>query len=219
VGEHEFTDPRLRRVLGRLPGGKVPVRRVAGLVEERSLAQQQVGIPRQRHQSAGFPGIGRVGERPAVMLDPEPERFDRVVHVSGGDSERPDPGRPRVEPPEAEPVAQLVGHQAEHRRQPLRGPPRPVHRDGRQVPGRPVMPRHGVRTQVNAMVPVQVTQADRVDFADPRVPLQRPERTVPEVNDQPEPFRLNQVTRSGTLRAGKAPRAPDHRNPHNPHYS
>jgi hypothetical protein len=61
---------------------------------------------------------------------------------------------------------------------------------------------------------VQVTQADSVCVEEPDVFLQRAEGPVAELNDEPETFRLKQVTGGGTVRPGKTPRAAHHRKAH-----
>ena len=67
------------------------------------------------------------------------------------------------------------------------------------------------------MVGVQVTQADSVCVKEPDVFLQRAEGPVAELNDEPETFRLKQVTGGGTVRPGKTPRAAHHRKAHTVH--
>ena len=103
MGEHEPPGSGPGRVLARLPGGQVQAGRGLLPVEERRLAQQQVNVLRQPDQGVGLPGVARVGQPPARVLDPEPERLDRMVHVLGGEPERADLERPggqvmKVEP-------------------------------------------------------------------------------------------------------------------------
>jgi len=101
-----------------------------------------------------------------------------VVHAIGGDSEGPDTERAWLELMEGEggrPVWYL-GAGTEVRRHPFGGAPRPVHRDGRPGSIRRVLPRHPVGSQVDAVVGVQVAQADRVDAEQPGKPLEHAER-------------------------------------------
>ena len=53
------------------------------------------------------------------------------------------------------------------------------------------------------MVGVMVAQADRVDVAEPGVPLQRAHGTVPEIEQEPEAVGLEQVTGRGAVGTGK----------------
>ena len=103
-------------------------------------------------------------------------------------------------------------------RHPSGGAPRPVHRDGRPGPVRRVLPRHPVGGQVDAVVGVQVAQADRVDAEQPGVPLERPECAVTQVDDQPEPLGFQQVAGRRAVRPGKAPGTSDHGHAHAGHY-
>ena len=103
MGEHQLADPGPDRVLGRLPRGQVQVRPVVRPVKERRLAQQHVRALGQPDQRVGLPRVGRVGQPPAAVLHPEPERLHRMVHVIGGDPERADLQRPRREVVKGEP--------------------------------------------------------------------------------------------------------------------
>src|SRR5271166_547689 len=126
VGEHQLPDPGPGRVLGRLPRGQVQVRLVTRPVKERRLAQQQIGPLGQPDQGVGLPRVGRVGQPPARVLHPEAERLHRVVHVIGGDPERPDLEGAGREVTEGE--SGLDGRQAfaAEPRDPLPGPLRAV---------------------------------------------------------------------------------------------
>ncbi len=92
---------------------------------------------------------------------------------------------------------------------PPRGPGRPVHRDPRPGAVRPVGLRDPVTAQVEAVIGMQVAQADRVDGGELGVPLQRAEGPVAEVEHQPESLVLHEVGRGGTVRAGERPGASD----------
>src|SRR5215467_2312574 len=97
---------------------------------------------------------------------------------------------------------------------PLAGAGGPVHRDRRLRPVGRVGPGDRVRVQVDAVVDVQVAEADGVDVEEPGVLLQRAESAVAEVDDEAEPVRLEEVTRCGAVRPGKAPGTTHHGKTH-----
>ena len=105
-------------------------------VEVGGLANQQVRALGQPYQRVALPCVGGVGEPPAVVLDPEPERLHWMVHVIGDDEERPDlegTGREIVEG-----EARLDGRRAlaAEARDPFRGPRGPyTGMGGRGPPG------------------------------------------------------------------------------------
>jgi len=71
-----------------------------------------------------------------------------------------------------------------------------------------------VGAQVEAVVGVQMGQADRVDVGEVRVALQCPKGAVAEVEHQPEPLGLEQVAGGGAVGPGEAPRTADDREFH-----
>ena len=80
------------RVGGRAPGlgaGEVQVGRVVRALEERRLAEEQVGVAGGLVQARADAAVAGVGERAAVGLDPQRVRRDRVRHLAGGDVNGP----------------------------------------------------------------------------------------------------------------------------------
>ena len=87
-----------------------------------------------------------------------------------------------------------------------RVPGRPDQRDARLRAGRAVSlaavaQRDDVRGEVDAVVGVQVRDDDRVDVGGFDVALQRAERTVTQVEDEPVAVLLDQVARRRRVRA------------------
>src|ERR1700730_15041640 len=100
VGQHQLAHVGAGGILPGLPPGEMQVLWQPGLVEEGRLAQQQIRPAGQAGQGRRRPGVGRVSDRPARMLNSEAERFPRVIHRRQCHAERPDlpgPGGERVE--------------------------------------------------------------------------------------------------------------------------
>ena len=72
----------------------------------------------------------------------------------------------------------------------------------------------GERDEIKPVVAVQVTDIERVECARIEMTLERPERPVAEVEQQPEPVVLNQVGRARGIRAWMAPGAAHDGEPH-----
>jgi hypothetical protein len=69
-----------------------------------------------------------------------------------------------------------------------------------------VVLRNRVGAHVQAVIGMQVAQADGVNLGELAVELQRAEGTVPKIKDEPEVTGINQVTGRRTTGAGKAAR-------------
>ena len=221
VGQDQVPGPGPGRVLARLSAGQVQVGRQVRAVQKGGLAQQQVGVAGQVDQGVAGPGVGRVGQRPAAVLEAEAVRLDRMVHPRGGDLERADRPGARSQRVEGERLGHARARGPARRRlrpvgqgEPLRRPVGSVHRDrGLRAPGA-VAAGDPVPAHVQAVVGVQVAQGDRVDVVQAGVPLQHAQRAVAQIEHEPEALRLQQVAGGRAFRAGEAARAPDDGQPH-----
>src|ERR1022692_323036 len=210
VGEDQLSRAGPGRVLAGLPRGEMQALGQVWALEEGRFAEQQVSVAGQVLQGGRLTSVGRVRQRPPGVLEPEAERLHRVIHVPGGDPQRADLDGPRRQGGEVEGFghrgAALAAAAGDH---PVRGARRAVYRDGRPRACRVVIPGDRIGAQVQAVIGVQVAQADRVDVVEPRITLQRPERPVAQIQQQPEPARLHQIAGGRAVRAGKAARAAD----------
>ena len=111
---------------------------------------------------------------------------------------------------EVEDVGEPVGRPVvEGAAQPVAGRDRAVDGQPRQRAFRVVAQRVGVRDEVQAVVAVQVRDQDRVDVQQPDVLLERPERAVADVDQQPEPSCSSDVGRARRTWARETcPRSP-----------
>jgi len=84
-------------VLTGLPAGQVDARRVVVGIQERRLAQEQVGVARDVDEAVAGAGVGGVRQRAAARLDAQGVGLDGVVGQRGRDRERADLQRRGVE--------------------------------------------------------------------------------------------------------------------------
>ena len=97
-----LADLRAGGVLAGLPGCQVQVGGQARALGERRLAEQHVRARGQADQAGRRTRVGRVGDHPPAVLQPEAERFHRMVHVAGRHGQRADLHRARRERHEVE---------------------------------------------------------------------------------------------------------------------
>src|SRR5438067_275404 len=149
VGQQEPAGVGLGRELTGLPAGQVDARRVVRVLAPRRLAEEQVGPLGEPDDGVAGCGVARVGQRPAVVVDPYPERLHRVVDPLHGDRERADADGAGGERVEGVHVGQrpLVGA-AVRGGEPLLYPGRPVHRQPRERRVRRVPADHHVGARV-----------------------------------------------------------------------
>ena len=100
---------------------------------------------------------------------------------------------------------------AERPVEPLLRARRAVYLDARLRSGRVVVLENGVPDHVDAVVSMQMAEADGVDVGQPGVLLERADGPVPEIEDHPEVAGINQVTGRWALRAWEASRPADDR--------
>src|SRR5262249_46898408 len=89
-----------------------------------------------------------------------------------------------------------------------------IDRQLRRLPARVVATRVGVADEVEAVVAVQVRDEHRVDVEEVADPAEVAERTVPEVDEQPETVLLDEVGRARRVRTGEGAGASDDREVH-----
>ena len=123
--------------------------------------------------------------------------------ATGGDPQRADLERAWRQVAERERVGHAQVIAAERACQPLLRTGRAVDRDLRLRPGRMVVLRHRQPGHVDAVVGVQMAEADRVDLADPGIALKRAESTVAEVQNEAEITGVDQVARRRAVGAGE----------------
>ena len=159
---------------------------------ERRIGEHQVGVRHERQQRGRRVGVAGVGEHLAVGLDPEAERFDRVIDPVRGDGERPDRER-AARPHRAEVELRVhpvrVGRFGERdtvgSRHPGTGVLRTVDRHARQRATRGVVLGDDEQSgQVEAVVGVQMADHDRIDRVQLDVLLQHAERPRPHVEHE-----------------------------------
>ena len=211
VRQHELADASPCGVLGRLPRRQMQVRWQVGAVDEGRLAQQHVGTGGEADELIGRTSVGGVGQRLACVLDPEAEGLDRVAHPAGRQAQRAYLDRTRRQRGEVEGVAHAQVVAAERPGEPLLRARRAVYRDARSRPGRMVILEDGVPDHVDAVVGMQMAEADRIDIGEPGVLLEGPDGAVTEIEHHPEIAGINQVTGCRALRAREAARPADDR--------
>ncbi len=215
VGQHQLAGLRAGRVLAGLPGRQVQVRGQSGPLGERRLAEQHVSARGQADQPVGRSRVGRVGDHPTGVLEPEPERLHRMVHVAGGHGERTDLERARCERNEVEGFGDGVPVvDGDRAIEPVRRARRTVDGDRRQRASREVLAEHLVGAHVHAVIGVQVTDQHGVDLRGIGASLQRAERAVAEVDQQAEAIGVYQVARCRAVRCqGSCLSSPQSRDP------
>ena len=97
---------------------------------------------------------------------------------------------------------------------PAGGAARPPHRNPRPRTIRVIALGHIETAEVEAVIGVQVREHDSVNVFEGDVLLQRAERSVSQVEDEPESLVLDEVARCRRVRSGKRTGAADHREAH-----
>ena len=218
VREEQPSHPGLARQLTGLFAGKVHPHRTGRGIGPRRFRQQHVDAVGELAQCDARPGVPGVGEDPAAVGDPQPERRGRVLDLERGDVERPDLDRSAAQRLEVVDVGE-VGDRAlglvrrvrvrQARRCVLRRVQRQQARARRVRRRGMVAPEHGERADVGAVVGVQVREHERVEVERVGHRLQPGQRAVPQLDGHQEALGLQQVAGRGGVRPGDAAGAPE----------